>query len=251
VHLAKALTPRGIAVGRFDRRGDNVPLDEQADDALAFVRELGGRPDIDRRRIGLWGFSQGAWVAPLAASRSSDVAFLVLVASVGVSPAAQMRYGAAKHARMAGHADDASARIVSVRDVVDEWRRGRVSIERAQAAIDGISDEAWFEHAYLPARIDPAKTWPDMDFDPEPVFERVRVPVLLFYGEDDEWAPVEESIRAWRRAAERGGNREVTIVRLAGTGHAPTREGREELDAIAPEYEATLIDWLKGVTHPD
>ena len=98
-HLAAVLPPRGIAVARFDRRGDDVALDEQVDDVMAVIADLERRPEIDARRIGLWGFSQGAWVAPLAASRSPKIAFLVLLASTGVTPAEQMLYGTAKHAR--------------------------------------------------------------------------------------------------------------------------------------------------------
>jgi pimeloyl-ACP methyl ester carboxylesterase len=76
-----------------------------------------------------------------------------------------------------------------------------------------------------------------MDFDPAAVFARVRVPTLLFYGEDDEWQPIDASIAAWRSA----GLDDLTIVRLPGTGHAPTIGGE---DAISPEYERSLLAWL-------
>ncbi len=227
-HLATVLPPRGIAVLRFDRRGDDV-------------RE---REDIDAERIGLWGFSQGAWVAPLVAGESREVAFLVLLASTGVSPAEQMLYGTTKHAREAGFGLDAERGIVALRRTVDEWRRGNVSRDTAQAAVDAASGQPWFAHAWVQRTLGDG-IWPNMDFDPEPVFSRVRVPVLLFYGDDDEWQPIERSIAAWRRAAARAANPDVTIVRLAGTRHAPTLGGREDATAIAPEYERMLIAWLE------
>lgn len=248
-HLGRVLPPRGIAVARFDRRGDDVPLDIQVDDALGVVGEIERRPDIDPARIGLFGFSQGAWVAPLAASRSPKIAFLVLVASIGVTPAEQMRYATVKHARMAGFGEDAARRIVEAREVVDDYRRGRTGAHAAQAAIDAIRDEPFFAHARLPADLARANPpWPDLDFEPEPVFARVHVPVLLFYGEDDEWQSVDASVAAWRRAADRAGNGDVTVVRLAGTGHAPTLGGGAALEAVAPEYERVLIGWLARVT---
>ena len=37
-----------------------------AADALAGVQLLRSRPDVDPSRIGLWGYSEGGWVAPLA-----------------------------------------------------------------------------------------------------------------------------------------------------------------------------------------
>lgn len=229
---------------RYDRRGDDVPLEQQAGDAVTAIASLRERDDIDPTRIGLWGFSQGAWVAPMVAAASEDVAFLVLVASTGVSPSEQMLFGTAKHARDAGFDDDAVGRLVALRQVVDEWRRGRVSREHAQRAVDEASEEPWFEHAYVRRTLGDA-VWPDMDFDPEPVFSRVRTPLLLFYGEDDEWQPIDASIAAWRRAAKRAANEDVTIVRLAGTRHAPTLDAREDIAAIAPEYETRLVSWLE------
>ena len=215
---------------------------------MRVVDELAVRPDIDARRIGLWGFSQGAWVAPLAASRSTKIAFLVLVASTGASPAEQMLYAAAKHARMAGFGEDAAERAVAVRRVVDEFRRGAVPLETAQTAVDGVKNEPWFAHTYVPRRLDGLMFWPDMDFDPEPVFANVRVPTLLFYGEDDEWSPIEASIAAWERASERAGNRDVLVVRLPGTGHFPTLGSAESIERVSPEYERTLVEWLDRVT---
>src|SRR6266851_1593506 len=242
-HLAQILPPRGVAVARFDRRGDDVPLDLQVEDVMRVVDQLAARPDIDGERIGLWGFSQGAWVAPLAASRSTKIAFLVLVASTGVTPAEQMLFGTAKHARMAGFGEDAARRIVAARRVVDDFRRGTVARDEAQAAIDGIAEEPWFAHTYLPQGLHGQMVWRDMDFDPEPIFANVRVPTLLFYGEDDEWSPIDVSIGAWERASERAGNRDVLVVRLPGTGHLPTLGGAESIDQISPEYERALLEW--------
>jgi pimeloyl-ACP methyl ester carboxylesterase len=242
-HLATVLPPRGIAVLRYDRRGDDVPLEAQAADTASAIATLRSRDDIDAARIGLWGFSQGAWVAPLVASESQEVAFLVLVASTGVSPSEQMLYGCAKHAREAGFSVHEVDRLVALRRTADEWRRGHLTRERAQVAVDAVAHEPWFEHAYVQRELGDG-IWPNMDFDPEAVFAQVRIPVLLFYGEDDEWQPIDASIATWQRAARRSGNADVTVVRLAGTRHAPTLGGREDATAIAPEYERTLIAWL-------
>lgn len=246
-HLARVLPPRGIAVARFDRRGYDVPFEDQIADTLDVLADLRRRPEIDPARIGLWGFSQGAWIAPMVASRT-DVAFLVLIASVGVTPSAQMLYGTAKHVRAAGFGEDAGERVIAARRVVDGHRRGRGSLADAQRAIDEIRDEPFFDLAYLPRDARELGPWPDMDFDPEPIFAQVRVPTLLFYGEDDEWQPIDESVAAWRRAAESAGNDDVTVIRLPGTGHAPTRDGKKDETAVDPEYERALIAWLRRVT---
>ena len=237
-HLAGILPPRGIAVLRYDRRGDDVPFEDQVADANSAIDSLRARADIDSARIGLWGFSQGAWIAPLVAAESDRIAFLVLLASTGVSPAEQMRYGTVKHARRAGYGDDVARRILELRAKFEDFERGRLSRGEAQRAIDEVADESWFEHAYVRRELrDEPGFWPDMDFDPAAVFARVRVPTLLFYGEDDEWQPIDASIEAWRHA----GLDDLTIVRLPKTGHAPTIG---PVDEISPEYERSLIAWL-------
>ncbi|HUQ41929.1 MAG TPA: alpha/beta hydrolase, partial [Candidatus Limnocylindrales bacterium] len=168
--------------------------------------------------------------------------------STGVTPAEQMLYGTAKHVRMAGFGDAAAERTIAVRRVVDEYRRGRASLEVAQRAVDEVKDEPWFQLAYVPSDVREIGPWSDMDFDPADIFAKVRVPTLLFYGEDDEWSPIDASIDAWDRATARSGNRDVLVQRLKGTTHFPTIGGVEQIEAIAPEYERTLIDWLARVT---
>ena len=67
-------------------------------------------PEVGSAPLGLWAWSQGAWAAALAAARSTEIAFLVLLAACGVSPAEQMRYGTAEQLRRNGYGDDDSLR---------------------------------------------------------------------------------------------------------------------------------------------
>ncbi|MFC2032129.1 alpha/beta hydrolase family protein [Chloroflexota bacterium] len=57
--------------------GEEV-LGDLAGDALAGVGFLKSNKQIDPNKIGFFGISQAGWIAPLAASKSSDVAFIVL-----------------------------------------------------------------------------------------------------------------------------------------------------------------------------
>jgi hypothetical protein len=255
-HLAELLPPRGVAVLRYDRRGDDVPFADQVADARSAIDALAARPDIDAAQIGLWGFSQGAWIAPLVAAEDQRVAFLVLLASTGVSPAEQMRYGTAKQARDAGYDKDVIQHMIELRAVFEDYNRGRIGRAVAQRAIDAAAGEPWFDIAYVRRELlEEPGFWPDMDFDPAEIFARVRVPTLLFYGADDEWQPIDASVAAWRRAAESAGNDDLTVVRLPGTRHAPTLESRETRDAISPEYETRLLSWISdragGATYTD
>ena len=102
-HLHAVLPREGIGVVTFDRRGEGESsgdatrgrFDLQADDALAVLRAT------DAERVGLFGYSQGGWIAPIAAARSDEVAFLVLVASIGVTPSEQMMVAVERQLRLA------------------------------------------------------------------------------------------------------------------------------------------------------
>jgi uncharacterized protein len=216
---------------RYDRRpsDDDVPLEVQADDAMAAVEEL--RTRVGDVPIGLWGWSQGAWVAPLLASREPRIAFLVLLAATGVTPAVQMRYGTERQLRLNGFGDADVAELLEARAAHEDAQRG-TDVAAAQAVVDRYADRPWFPLAYVPRMLETG-TWEDMDFDPAPIFAGVHCPTLLFYGEDDEWTPVEPSVEAWKH------NANVTIVHLPGTRHAPTID-----DAISADYTRALTEWL-------
>jgi pimeloyl-ACP methyl ester carboxylesterase len=63
----------------------------------------------------------------------------------------------------------------------------------------------------------------------------VSVPVLLFYGADDGWTPVDPSVKAWRTAV---GDRAEVVV-LPGASHELTLPD----GSLAPGYEERLVEW--------
>jgi pimeloyl-ACP methyl ester carboxylesterase len=244
-HLHELLPPAGIGVVTFDRRGEGESTGDstrgrfelQVEDALAIIEAL------DARRVGLWGISQGGWIGPLAAAASDQVAFLVLVASTGVTPSEQMMYAVDRQLRLAGYGDDVVERALELRRRFEGWVHTRAADPDEQLAAElwaGV-DEPWWSQVWLPPTLldeESCRLWiEEMDFDPRPVFARVRVPTLLFYGEADSWTPVEPSVEAWRAA--RGD--EVEIVVIPGAEHDLTLpDGR-----LSPDYRQMLVDWLR------
>src|SRR5438128_5177463 len=83
----------GMAVLSLDKRGAGestgdwraASMDDLASDWLAGVTFLKSRSDIDPKRIGVHGSSQGGWTAPLMAARSSDIAFMIVRAGSGTN----------------------------------------------------------------------------------------------------------------------------------------------------------------------
>jgi uncharacterized protein len=244
-YLHELLPPAGIGVVTFDRRGEGESTGDssrgrfeiQVDDALAVMEA------IEAERVGLWGISQGGWIGPLAAAASDEVAFLVLVASTGVTPAEQMMYAVEKQLRLAGYGDDVVARALELRRRFEDWVHTRAPEPDEQLSADLLAalDEDWVGQLWLPPTLldeESLRLWvEEMDYDPRPSFAQVRVPTLLFYGEADSWTPVEPSVEAWRAA--RGDEVEIVVV--------PEAEHDLTLPdgSLAPEYTTKLVDWLK------
>jgi uncharacterized protein len=246
-HLHELLPPHSIGVVTFDRRGEGEStgdatrgrFDLQADDALAVLRAIGAE------RGGLFGYSQGGWIAPLAAARSDDVAFLVLVASIGVTPSEQMMVAVERQLRLAGYGDDVVDRALDLRRRFEHWIHAVAPEPDEQLAGDLLAavDEPWAGQLWLPPSLldqEGVRLWiEEMDYDPRPTFEQVRVPTLSFYGELDSWAPVEASVRAWRDARGDG----VELVVIPGAEHDLTLPD----GSVAPEYDRRLVEWLTAL----
>src|SRR5262249_47432128 len=100
----------GLAVLWYDRPGVGgssgdwraLSLSERAEEALAAVGAAAADRRVDGSRVGLYGHSQGGWVAPLAAALSERVAFVVAVSGPGVTPAEQGLHAVATGLREEG-----------------------------------------------------------------------------------------------------------------------------------------------------
>ena len=251
-HLAVTLTPMGFAVLSFDRRPgrtpeEDTPLDEQADDALTAVEFL--RATI-KAPVGLFGYSQGAWSASLAASRDPTVAFLATLGCSGVSPAEQMRFHTDELLRRAGFDEPDRARVRELRLAVEAILRGGGDRTAGAALLGSAVDQPWFDLAYLDRELPmPDDAWPDMDYDPEPAFEKVTCPVLLIYGDDEETVPAAASERVWRRATRTSGNQRLTVVTIPDCGHFPApgadaSSRNVPIAAFSPAYTIALRRWF-------
>jgi hypothetical protein len=243
-NLHELLPETGIGVVTFDRRGEGGSTGDasrgrfevQAADALAVCEAL------DVPRVGLWGVSQGGWIAPLAASQSRRVAFVVGIASTGVTPSEQMMYAVAQQLERARYGSAVVQRVLALRRFYEAHVHGYADSREEELAVElaKAMEEPWWLLAFLPPvplDAEGRRLWiEEMDFDPRPIFAQVRVPALQFYGEDDAWTPVQPSVDAWRAA--RGDDVDIVVI----------PEASHELcmadDSLSPEYERKLVDWL-------
>jgi dipeptidyl aminopeptidase/acylaminoacyl peptidase len=270
-HLQRMLPALGMAVFVYDRRGSGQSgtrdaggdFTRLADDAVAAVRNLKTDPRIDPRRIGTWGLSQGGWIAPLAAARSADIAFVVAVSAPVVTADVQMLFSSTNHLRANGYAQADIDQMVATRSAVDDYMRGTASREAAQARVDAARDKPWFKYLYMGRTIgDRASSgWRrEIENDPLRNLAQVTVPTLVLYGADDAVVPVARSMQRLQAIATPMPNLRAHVV--AGADHAmqasadlrtsldPKHDGAEQPDA--PEYVAVLAAWLSehGFTTP-
>ncbi|MFD1321359.1 alpha/beta hydrolase family protein [Micromonospora sonneratiae] len=219
------LTDLGIVTLIYDKRVDAYQYGDQthsvlASDAIAGVQLLRKHAGVDPGRVGLFGVSEGGWVAPLAASRSNAVAFLITVAASGVSPARQ-----------------------------EQWHRAN---QLDHAGIRGSLARVYSETFWR--QLVAADALPAARYDPVPVLERVLVPVLALWGEYDRRTPPAESLTIFREAFERTGHKHYTLRVLPGADHVlrqtPDR-GYTRGAKWVPGYPNLVRDWLDGLRTPD
>lgn len=269
VETAEWFAGQGLVALIYDKRGAGsstgnwqlASYSVLASDALAGVELLRRRPEVDTAAIGVWGPSEGGWVAPLAAARSSAVKFVILKSAIGVTPERQMTFAWTNQLRAAGTPDSTIAAINAARRAIWAYARtgtgeaaARASLVRAQRMPGYPTDP---EQAGLVAAVPPAAMLNDSSlatkmffvrttsrFDPGPVLAQVHVPTLAIFGEGDTDTPVRKSASAMRAAFARSGNRDLTIVMIPGADHYLDRPTSNGQPAMAPEYYAAMHQWL-------
>lgn len=256
---AEEFAKLGLASLFFDKRGSglsggswtNSSLDDLAGDALAAVQFMTSQPDIDRARIGFWGVSQAGWVATLAASQSQDIAFMVLVSGGGASPRESELFSYAQAFERAGLSAAEKADAFSVID--DYFKYLATGANRAQVAarIDGARASRWYPLAkldqILPSEANVANWRWVAVWDPASHVAKIKVPVLLIFGEKDTSHPTASAVTKWREGLAKAGNTRVSVVVFPGADHSiRVREGftGQGRPPLADGYAETMLGWL-------
>jgi pimeloyl-ACP methyl ester carboxylesterase len=277
--LADFLTRRGVAVLRVDDRGvggstgslRTATSELLAGDVLAGVDFLKKRSEIAAKKIGLVGHSEGGIIAPIAAARSDDIAYLVLMAGTGlpgieiVSAQAELilkalgtsesLMNAQRKAQkrlfevLAQEKDEkgASAKLTSaIKELtadLPESERKALSESGdvlSEAAIHQINNP-WFRFF--------------LTFDPRQTLRKVRCPVLAINGEKDLQVPCRQNLSEIAKALHEGGNQSIRTVEIPGVNHLfqPCKTGTPSEYAsiettFAPEALKVIGEWISEQT---
>lgn len=261
--LSDALTRRGIAVLRLDDRGKGgstgaSPNNTTADfvtDAETAVAWLRGRGDIDPKRIGLLGHSEGGIIAPIVASQDPAVAFVVMWASPGVGGETTIVEQVRSITLASGAGAERADRMASYETAVLDAVRKAADFAAARAAIDAVNSSYG-----MPATGDAdlaalMSHWYRyfLSLDPAPVLREVKVPTLALLGSVDTQVPASFNAPALRAAL--ADNPEATVEVLPGLNHffqkaetgSPDEYGRIE-QTIDPAALDRMVEWIVGVT---
>lgn len=237
--LADYLTRQGIGVLRFDDRGHgkstgNFGTATTADfsnDVLSAVAYLKTRKDIDVKNIGLIGHSEGGIIAPLAANKTKDVSFIVLLASTGIS-GTELSVMQSKTLRGFPVKDEvayekntrkAIAIVTSNKsdnEIKKETKAHYNSFIRPILTSLGAPEKNInsFINNQVEASIKPWNRY-FLKYNPADEFEKLKIPVLSLNGSKDTQVDAKINQTGIKNALIKGNNKDYKIIELEGLNH--------------------------------
>ncbi len=240
--LADYLTRRGIAVLRTDDRGvgkstgdfSKATSEDFAGDARAGVEYLKSRKEINPKKIGLIGHSEGGLIAPMVAAQSPDVAFIVLLAGTGVTGEELLLLQATLILKASGVSEEAIAKNRAVQEAIftvlkeepDNAQAAKKIREMLTEELAKMSEEEkkayGISEEFVEIQIKQSLTpWFRyfVTYDPRPTLMKIKCPVLAINGEKDLQVQPGQNLLAIAAALEAGGNSDYTLVKLANLNH--------------------------------
>jgi alpha-beta hydrolase superfamily lysophospholipase len=265
--FAEAFARNGIAALIYDKRGTGEssgdwqagPFLALAGDAVRALRLLRERRDIDPARIGLWGASEGAYLAPAVMKEDRRIAFLVLMSTAVVTPAEQDLQRIRREMQSVGYGEGEIRDAVRLRRAAYEYLRTGRGRDSVAALRERMRGRTWMRHSGFRLGAPDGDPWwgwarTKMDYDPVPLLEQVRVPVLALYGGADLVVEPDQNATLLQAALRRAANRDVTVRIFPGADHSlvlpagvrPDTNGRWDFHRAGPGAVDTMVAWLRA-----
>ncbi|WP_242499365.1 S9 family peptidase [Flavobacterium sp. 140616W15] len=262
-----------MAVLRYDDRGtaqstgnfkNSTSLDF-ATDALAAVNYLLTRKEINKQKIGLIGHSEGGLIAPIVATNSKNISFIVLLAGPGLPGNQLLLLQQKTIAEAAGMSDAAIQKAQEINKTAFNIIAKSKSPEQLKTDItaymtqvsktDPNKPAGMTEAEYIKMQTDKILTpWmvTFLTFNPAPTLEKVKCPVLALNGAKDLQVAPKENLTTIKEALLKGGNKNITIKELPNLNHLfqecktglPQEYATIE-QTFAPIALNEILDWIK------
>ncbi|MCI0697608.1 alpha/beta hydrolase, partial [candidate division KSB1 bacterium] len=273
--LADHLTRAGIAVLYVDDRGvgkstgnfATATIEDFANDVLAGIAYLKTRKEIDAKKLGVIGHSEGGLIAPMCAAKSSEVAFIVMMAGPGVTIEEILYEQAALTARVQGAKEDAIAqnrktleKIFAILKTEKDPAAADKKLAELAAAEVAAAPEA--QKKALEASLSTNFKMTNspwfrfmLTFDPRLVLRQVKVPVLALNGELDLQVPPQQNLPEIAKALTASGNKNFKTVTLPKLNHlfqtaqtGAVSEYTKIEETIAPAALTLITEWIANQT---
>ncbi|WP_339705494.1 alpha/beta fold hydrolase [uncultured Kriegella sp.] len=273
--ISDYLTKNGIGVLRYDDRGagkstgdfaaaTSVDFASDVESAIAYLKT---RKEVDKKNIGLIGHSEGGVIAPMVASRSKDVKFIVLMAGTGIPGSELLSLQGRLIAQVMGDSESeieksaeirdkmiamtvTSKDLQTLRDDLNAYLKGEAQNDEARALVPEGTNVEQFIKAQVDFMATPWMVY-FLRHNPAKVLEKVSCPVLAINGDKDLQVPAEENLSAMAKALEKAGNKNVTLKTLSGLNHlfqesetgSPVEYAAIE-QTFSPKALKEISDWI-------
>lgn len=274
--ISEYFTNRGIAVLRFDKRGvgesqGNYELATSfdfAEDVQAAIEYLRTRKDIHPSKIGLIGHSEGGLIAPIVASHSSNIAFIISLAGPAI-PGAQILLSQQKAIATAkgmteSEIDFSQQLNREAFEIVNNHYDSIILTEKMTSYIQEISENDTDKPAnmtleeYVDAQVAAIlRPWMInfLRYRPEQYIQQVDCPVLALNGSKDLQVLAHENLPEWKRILEEAGNKRITIQELSTLNHlfqtcetGLPDEYEQLAESFSPHAMEVMAEWILNQT---
>lgn len=240
--LADHLTRNGIAVLRYDDRGigqskgkfEGATLADFATDAEAAFNYLKSRKEINSKKIGLAGHSEGGTIAPIVASTNKDAAFIVLMAGTAIPGDELMMLQNYLLGKSTGMPEEELTKLANINRKIYDAIKAEEDTKTLKTKLYSIFNSdlkplfiskgvpAQQVGQYIETQVEElASPWYThfIRYNPTSALENVNCPILALNGANDVQVAPMANLDAVKRAAEKSGNKKVTVKQLPGLNH--------------------------------
>ena len=240
--LSDYLTRNGIAVLRYDDRGTALSKGDFktatsadfATDVESAIAYLKTRNEINKNKIGLMGHSEGGLIAPMVASKSKDVAFIVLLAGPGIQGDKLLLLQQKLIGKASGVSDEDLQKNELINRKVFDIVNKSTNLEQLNIDLTNYIKQTLKDNldAEKPAGMSDddivklevkqiATPWMQyfIKYNPAPSLGKVKCPVFAINGEKDLQVPPKENLEGIKKALSKGGNKKVITKELPNLNH--------------------------------
>lgn len=265
VSLATTLVREGFAVLVFDKRGvggsggtytETPDMSQPAGDLVCAVNLLKSRKEVDNTKIGVYGHSQGGWVAPLAAVMCGDISFVSVSCGGAISTREQVIYSLWPEFRSKGFKDaQIDSALVFCRQLYTYLGTG-LGYEDVNPRYDQSVKQSWFSHFRqmgFADKLPPPSMLKEshfnffkmINYDPQATLRMLNVPVLVILSEKDDSVPSQRAKKLWEDAMHASGNSALLTVSVVSSDNHFCFERYEGGVRYKPAFASALTGWLK------